>query len=43
MYQEGEGNKEHDFAGTGSMIPVIETYDKDVWIIGVGLNIEIAR
>jgi long-chain fatty acid transport protein len=42
MYQGGEKNFEHDLGGTGLMIPTMETYDKDVWIVAVGLNISLA-
>ena len=38
MYAEGEKNFDHDFANTGLMVPVKETYDKDVWIVAVGVN-----
>jgi long-chain fatty acid transport protein len=38
MYAEGEKNFMHDFAKTGTMLPVKETYDKDVWIVAIGVN-----
>jgi len=38
MYAEGEKNFDHNFANTGLMMPVKETYDKDVWIVAVGVN-----
>ena len=38
MYQQGEKNFLHDIGGSGTMIPVKETYDKDVWIVSLGLN-----
>jgi long-subunit fatty acid transport protein len=39
MYQEGERNFSHDFAGSGTLLPVKETYIKPIWIVAVGLNI----
>ncbi len=38
MYAEGSKTFDHDFASSGNMIPVTETYDKNVWIVGIGLN-----
>ncbi|MFB6319189.1 OmpP1/FadL family transporter [Saccharicrinis sp. FJH54] len=38
MYQQGEKNFLHDIGGSGTMVPVKETYDKDVWIVSLGLN-----
>jgi long-subunit fatty acid transport protein len=38
MYNPGEKNFEQDFAGSGLMLPVMETYDKDVWIVSIGAN-----
>lgn len=38
MYNPGDKNFEHDFASSGLMMPVKETYDKDVWIVSVGAN-----
>jgi long-subunit fatty acid transport protein len=37
-YTLGEGSIEHNFAGSGIIIPITETYDKDVLIVAVGLN-----
>jgi long-subunit fatty acid transport protein len=38
MYSEGEKTFQHNFANTGLMMPIKETYDKDVWIVAVGVN-----
>jgi len=38
MYTEGERNFNYESSALGASIPVKETYDKDVWIVAVGLN-----
>jgi len=38
MYAAGEKNFDHNFANSGIMMPIKETYDKDVWIVAVGVN-----
>lgn len=43
MYEEGFKNFDHDLAKSGTLIPVQEKYDKDVWIIAVGLNISLSK
>jgi len=41
IYQNGEKNFDHDVAGSGLLVPVMETYDKDVWIVAIGVNINL--
>lgn len=41
-YTSGNRNFQHNFANSGAMLPVMETYEKSVWIVGAGLNISIA-
>jgi long-subunit fatty acid transport protein len=38
MYQTGDKTFNHDLAGSGFLVPVTETFDKDVWIVSLGLN-----
>jgi long-subunit fatty acid transport protein len=42
IYDEGTNDFEHDFAGTGTMIPISENLQKSVWIFAAGLNISLA-
>ncbi len=42
IYQEGMRDFQHDFANSGTMLPVSETLGKSVWIIGAGVNISLA-
>ncbi|MFC2098644.1 OmpP1/FadL family transporter [Bacteroidota bacterium] len=37
-YTSGERNFQHDFANAGVMMPVKETYEKAVWVVGAGIN-----
>ena len=39
MYAEGEKNYTHNFAGSGTYLPVKETYIKPILILAAGLNI----
>jgi long-subunit fatty acid transport protein len=42
MYQEGSGEKQHNFAGQAGYVTwKNETYDKDVWIVAIGININL--
>jgi long-subunit fatty acid transport protein len=41
-YDQYERNFSHDFANSGLMVPVKETYERANWIIGAGLNYSIA-
>jgi long-subunit fatty acid transport protein len=38
LYSEGDKDFTHDFANSGTMLPVKETYDKDFWIVAIGVN-----
>lgn len=38
-YTVGEKNFENDLAGSGTMVPVKETYDKPIWIVAIGASI----
>lgn len=38
-YEKGTRDFEHDFAKSGLMVPIQESYDKPIWIIAIGLNI----
>ena len=40
-YDSYERNFSHDFAQSGLMVPVKETYERSNWIIGAGLNFSI--
>ncbi len=42
LYQSKDRNFSHDFAQSGMMVPVKESYDRDTWLIGVGLNFSLA-
>ncbi len=41
MYKEGSGEKDHNYAGSGYLVSLTETYDKDVWIVAIGININL--
>ncbi len=41
MYKEGSAEKNHDFAGSGYLVSINETYDKNVWIVAIGININL--
>jgi len=44
IYNPGERTFQHDLANSGTMIiPITETLDKGVWVVGAGLNVSIAR
>jgi long-chain fatty acid transport protein len=46
MYQEGEKNFQRELGGegqSGTYIPLTETYNKNTWVVAVGLDISIAR
>jgi long-chain fatty acid transport protein len=38
LYKDGDRSFSHDFASSGYMVPVKESYEKSNWIIGAGLN-----
>jgi long-subunit fatty acid transport protein len=40
-YESFDKNYEHNFAGTGVMVPVTETYDKDNLFIALGLDFKL--
>jgi len=40
-YLDDERTFQHDFASSGTMVPITETLQKTVWLIGVGVNISI--
>ncbi|HAN18872.1 MAG: hypothetical protein A2X13_07765 [Bacteroidetes bacterium GWC2_33_15] len=40
-YETFEKNFEHDLGGTGTMIPVVESYDKDNLFIALGLDFKL--
>jgi long-subunit fatty acid transport protein len=42
LYQNMDRNFSHDFAQSGLMVPVKETYERSNWIIGAGLNFSLA-
>ncbi len=42
IYQEGDRSFQHDFAMSGTMLPIAENLQKTAWVVGVGLNISIA-
>ena len=41
-YDQYERNFSHDFAQSGLMVPVKESYERSNWIIGVGVNLTLA-
>ncbi|MBN2350793.1 MAG: outer membrane protein transport protein [Bacteroidales bacterium] len=43
MYQKGDKNFSHDLAGSGTLLPVLETYDKDALIGAIGLNFNFGK
>jgi long-chain fatty acid transport protein len=46
IYQEGTRSFQRELGGTGQsgvMVPLTETYNKDTWIVALGLDISIAR
>ena len=43
LYGEGNKNLQHAFANVGPMIPVTETYNKNTWVVGVGLDISLTK
>ncbi len=44
MYTDGENKFDHDFASQGvTFYPVTEKLQKSVWVVGVGVNITLAR
>jgi long-subunit fatty acid transport protein len=42
IYDSYNRNFSHDFAQSGMMVPVMETYEKSNWIIGAGLNVSLS-
>jgi long-chain fatty acid transport protein len=42
LYETGSKTFNHDLARSGTFIPVKEEYDKDVWIVSIGLNFNLA-
>lgn len=40
-YMDGERTFQHDFASSGLMVPITETLEKTVWLVGVGVNISL--
>ena len=43
IYGSGERTFKHDLANSGALIDVTETLEKSIWIVGVGLNVSLAR
>ena len=46
IYQEGTRSFNRELGGTGQsgvFVPLTETYNKDTWIVALGLDISIAR
>jgi long-chain fatty acid transport protein len=43
IYETGEKSFNHDMGGSGYLLPLKETYDKDVFIIAIGLNFNLAK
>jgi long-subunit fatty acid transport protein len=43
MYKEGSKNFDHDFANTGVMQPITETYTKPIWIAALGVNFNFGK
>ena len=41
-YDQYDGNFSHDFAQSGLMVPVKETYERSNWIVGAGVNFSFA-
>ncbi len=41
-YDQYDRNFSHDFAQSGLMVPIKESYERSNWIVGVGLNFSIA-
>jgi len=43
IYGSMDKTFDHDFAGTGTLLPITEKLEKSVWIVAAGLNISLAR
>ncbi len=41
-YDQDDRNFSHDFAASGLMVPVMESYERSNWIVGIGLNFSFA-
>jgi long-subunit fatty acid transport protein len=41
-YDQDDRNFSHDFAQSGLMVPVMESYERSNWIVGIGLNFSFA-
>ncbi|MFC2112287.1 OmpP1/FadL family transporter [Bacteroidota bacterium] len=43
IYTAGTNDFQHNYANSGTMLPISEKLEKSVWIIAAGVNISIAR
>jgi long-subunit fatty acid transport protein len=41
-YQDGDRTFDHEFPGTETLFPITEQLQKNVWVVGAGLNIRLA-
>ncbi|MFO7755322.1 MAG: hypothetical protein R6V34_05010 [Bacteroidales bacterium] len=39
MYEEGSKTYDYDIGGTGTLVPVTETYDTSTWVVAVGVDL----